>query len=483
MTIANFLTHYWQEITGWGLLFYFLVTIGTFCWVLHSKRETMSAIAWSLTVLLFPIFGALLFFLFGSQSITRPLTRKQEKKSVYKKISGGTDGKPSVEVPAHWDRLAKLGHHGDGFPVTGGNAITLYHEGHLAFDAMIEAIQSARDHVHMQFFIFRSDASGERFIDALCACARRGVQVRFLYDSVGSYSLSSSLLRKLTAAGGRAQAFLPILNPLYRFRINLRNHRKIVVVDGRIGFTGGLNIGDEYLGLSKKFGHWRDTHMRIEGEGVHGLQRVFLEDWHFATEDAAHGERYTPRFEKPPGSALVQVVHSGPDSLYKAIRETYFAGILHARKRVWIASPYFIPDGGLKDALSLAAWSGVDVRLLGLFRPDKWLPFLAARFYWTDVLAAGVKVYQYTPGMMHSKFMLVDGEWASIGTANMDNRSLYLNFEVNYSLYDQPAIAELEEHFLNDLDRSIRVDPRVFNERPFVSKLAENASRLLSPVL
>jgi len=307
--------------------------------------------------------------------------------------------------------------------------------------------------------------------------------VRFLYDSVGSYSLSRRLLRKLTEAGGRSAAFLPILNPLYRFRVNLRNHRKILVVDGRVGFTGGFNIGDEYLGLSRRFGPWRDTFIRVEGEGVRGLQRVFLEDWHFATEEAVHGERYTPKFETPPGSALVQVVHSGPDSLYKAIRETYFAGILNARKRVWIASPYFIPDGGMKDAMMLAAWSGVDVRFLSLFRPDKWLPFLAARFYWTDVLSAGVKVYQYTPGMMHTKCVLVDGEWASIGTANMDNRSLYLNFEVNYQLFDQPTIAELEEHFLMDLESSIQVDQQVFSERPLVAKLAENASRLLSPIL
>lgn len=483
MSLADFLFRFWQDITGWFLLVYILVTLGTFCWVLHTKRETMSAIAWSLTVLLFPFFGAFLFFVFGSQSITRPLTRKQEKRSAFKRISGFSDVRPSAEVPARWERLAKLGHHGEGFAVTAGNSITLYHEGHPAFDAMIETIRAAQNHVHIQFFIFRSDASGERFIDALCDCARRGVEVRFLYDSVGSYNLSSQLLKKLNEAGGRTASFLPIFNPLYRFRVNLRNHRKILVVDGRVGFTGGLNIGDEYLGLVKRFGPWRDTHLRMVGEGVHGLQRVFLEDWHFATEEAVHGERYTPKFETPPGAALAQVVHSGPDSLYKAIRETYFAGILQARKRVWIASPYFIPDGGLKDALMLAAWSGVDVRLLGLFRPDKWLPFLAARFYWTDVLSAGVKVYQYTGGMMHSKFMLVDGEWASIGTANMDNRSLYLNFEVNYQLFDPPAIAELEQHFLADLESSVQIDPNVFADRPLISKLAENASRLLSPIL
>ena len=483
MSLSDFIFRFWQDITGWVLLAAVLITLGTFCLVLHTKRETMSAIAWSLTVLLMPLVGAFLFFVFGSQSITRPITRKQQQKSAYKRISGGPDGKPSADVPPRWEKLARLGHHSDGFPVTGGNAITFYHEGRAAYDAMLEAIRSARDHIHIQFFIFHSDESGMRFIDALCDCARRGVEVRFLYDSVGSYTLSSKLLRRLAQAGGRWSAFLPIFNPLYRFRVNLRNHRKILVVDGRIGFTGGLNIGNEYLGLSPKFGPWRDTHVRIEGEGVHGLQRVFLEDWHFASGEAVHGLRYTPRSDTAPGSSLVQVVHSGPDIPYKAIRETYFAGILNARKRVWIASPYFVPDAGLKDALILAAWSGIDVRLLGLFRPDKWVPFLAARFYWTDVLAAGVKVYQYIPGMMHAKYVLVDGEWTSIGTANLDNRSLYLNFEVNYQLFDEPLTAQLEEQFLIDLDRSVRVDANVFAERPFIGRLAENASRLLSPIL
>lgn len=484
MPLSEFVFRFWQDITGWLLIVSIIVAVVTFVSVLHTKRETMSAIAWSLTVLLLPLIGAALYFLFGSQSITRPLARKQRKRSVFKKISGAVKGQPSSEVPARWQRLARLGGEGDeSFPVTSGNAIELYPESSRAFAAMLEAIESARTHIHMQFFIFRSDASGQRFIDALCACARRGVEVRFLYDSVGSYNLSSKLLRQLEDAGGKSAAFLPIFNPLYRFRVNLRNHRKILVIDGRVGFTGGLNIGDEYLGLSPRFGYWRDTHLRVSGGCVNGLQRVFQEDWHFATEEVIHGDRYTPSFDQPADGSLAQVVHSGPDMDYKAIREIYFAGILNARKRVWIASPYFVPDDGLKDALILAARSGIDVRLLCLFRPDKWIPYLAARFYWSDVLKAGVKVYQYSAGMMHSKFVLVDGEWSSIGTANMDNRSLHLNFEVNLQLFDAKLTQQLEEQFLNDLKVSVRIDPEVYDRRPFIGKLAENACRLLSPIL
>ncbi len=482
MPISEFVSRFSSDIAGSLVVLNFLLVAGTLAWVLQTKRETMSAIAWSLTVLLVPFLGAVLFFLFGSQSITRPIQRKKGKKSAYKRLDQGEEGEPSADVPERWVTLARLGHHGGGFAVTGGNAVKLYHDGHPAYEAMLADIKAAERHVHIQFFIFRNDESGRRFIDALCDCVRRKVEVRLLYDSVGSYNISSRLVGRLREAGGKAAAFLPLFGPMYRLRVNLRNHRKIVVVDGKVAFTGGLNIGDEYLGMHRKFGAWRDTFLRVEGPATHGLQRIFLEDWFFSTEEAPHGARYFPKTTTP-GKALVQVVHSGPDAEYKAIRETYFAGILNARKRVWIASPYFVPDAGIKDAMILAALSGVDVRYLGLFRPDKWMPFLAARFYWGDMMAAGVKVYQYTPGMMHSKYVLVDGEWASVGSANMDNRSLALNFEANCQFFDEGLVAEMEQAFLNDLKVSMRLDPEVFAARPLVSRLAENAARLFSPIL
>lgn len=483
MTTSDFFGRYWQEIAGWALLVDFVVTVGTLIWVLHTKRETMSAIAWSLTVILVPLLGSFLFFLFGYQSVTRPIDRKKRRHTTYKKLFGHSGAEPDADTPDRWDTLAKLAHHGDGFPVTGGNVVTLYHDGHPAFEAMLQAIRGAKHHVHIEFFIFRSDNLGQRFVDAMCECALRGVEVRFLYDSVGSYNLKSSLRRQLTKAGGKVSAFLPVLNPFYRMRVNLRNHRKILVIDGRVGFTGGLNIGDEYLSLDPKFGHWRDTHLCVEGPAVEGLQRVFLEDWHFSANEAIHGKVFFPKFKELPGRSLVQVVHSGPDAQYRAIRETYFAAILAARQRVWIASPYFVPDSGICDALCLAARSGIDVRFLGLFRPDKWIPFLAARFYWTDMIAAGVKVYQYTAGMMHSKYVLVDSEWSSVGSANMDNRSLLLNFEANCQLFDSALTAELEAEYLKDLENSVRLDPEVFAARPVVARVAENAARLFSPVL
>jgi len=479
MTFAEFVSSSWEEIAGWLVLLDLALVVGTALAVLHYKREPQPAVAWVLTILLLPFAGVLLFWLFGYQTVHRRLMRKKVRNRAYKKLAAARPGRAPADVPERWDVLARLGHHRDGFPVTGGNAVELYHDGVDAYRAMLAALEGAKHHVHAQFFICKSDATGKRFIEVLRACARRGVQVRLLVDSVGSYKLSSRLLHTLKRDGGKVANFLPLWNPL---RVNLRNHRKILVVDGRVGFSGGLNVADEYVHKNPRFGYWRDTHFRVAGPAVFGLQDTFLEDWYFTTQESVRGDDYFPHID-PCGNSLAQVVASGPDDDFKAIRETYVSAILRARERVWVASPYFVPDPGLRDALVIAARSGVDVRFLGLFRPDKWIPFLAARYFYTDLLAAGAKVYQYTRGMMHSKYVLVDGEFASIGSANTDNRSLLLNFELNCQFFDTGIAAEMEAAFLRDLEFSIRIDAERFAERPFVARLAENAARLFAPVL
>jgi cardiolipin synthase len=481
MSFTHFVAAFWPDLAGLLVLLNGALTVCTLLVVMHLKREPMSAIAWSLTVLLMPLFGSLLFFVFGYQTVHRRLVRRRERGRAYKRFRARAGG-AVAEVPPPWEVLARLGNAGDGFAVTSGNAVALYSEGAAAFEAMFAALERAEHHVHAQFFIVRADDLGRRFIAALCACARRGVEVRLQVDSVGSYTLPSRLLREVTRAGGQVATFLPLLNPL---RVNLRNHRKILVTDGRVGFTGGLNVGDEYLGRDPTFGYWRDTHVRIEGPAVEGLQHTFLEDWYFTTNEAVKGGLYFPSHPPghTPGSVLAQVVASGPDAEYKAIRETFVSAVLRARERVWIASPYFVPDAGFRDALVLAARSGVDVRFLGLWRPDKWVPFLAARYFWTDLLAGGVRVYQYARGMMHSKFVLVDGAWASVGSANTDNRSLFLNFELNCQFFDPALVGELERAFLADLEWSVRIDPEVYARRPLAGRLAENACRLFAPVL
>jgi cardiolipin synthase len=223
-------------------------------------------------------------------------------------------------------------------------------------------------------------------------------------------------------------------------------------------------------------------HLRVEGHAVAGLQGIFIEDWDFAASENLQDPVYFPP-TRDDGPFEVQVIESGPDRELKSIRESYFAAILQARHRLWIASPYFVPDAGLLDALRLAGYLGVDVRLLCQYHPDKWVPYYAGRYYWTDVLNAGVKVYQFTRGMMHSKMILVDDDWASVGSANLDNRSLYLNFEVNCLIYSSAAVAQLGDAFQRDLHGSIRLDRHVFARRPPAGRLLDNACRLLSPIL
>ncbi|HEV3142506.1 MAG TPA: cardiolipin synthase [Gemmataceae bacterium] len=483
---------FWQTIyRNWPLISsilfvaHVLLSVLTICWVLALKREPMSAMAWCLTVLLMPFLGPFLFYVFGYQRVYRPLKRKQQHKRAFRRhrIRKKSPEQTGVDhLPAGWTAMARLARQLDAFAPTFGNKVEFYHEGGPAFAAKLDAIRAARHHIHLEYFIFQPDESGHMFLNALCEKARQGVQVRLVYDAMGSHRMRNRFLQPLRQAGGKCQAFFPLNLFRRHTQVNLRNHRKILVVDGLIGFTGGLNIGDEYLGKVPRFGYWRDAHLRVEGPAVSDLQRIFVEDWDFAAGELLKGLEYFPKCRRG-GTTPIQVIQSGPDQQLKSIREVYFAAILRARKRLWIASPYFVPDAGILDALTLAGHTGVDVRLLGLQHPDKWLPFLAGRYYWTDMLEAGVRVYQYAKGMMHSKLVLVDGQWASIGTANLDNRSLHLNFEVNCLLYDAAAVAQLEAAFLRDLEDSQQLDPETYRKRPLSTRLPENLCRLLSPIL
>jgi cardiolipin synthase len=480
-----------------------VLLVVTIPWILLTKRDSTSAVAWCLLVFFVPIFGSIFFLLFGYQHIHWRLKKKRKHKEIFSLTHAALGAERSAGVPIDqpeesWKGISNLATRFGAFPVCGGNQVTFYHEGTSALHDIREAIATARHHVHLEYFIVQPDETGRAMLELLKEKAGEGVQVRLMYDAMGSRKLHRKMLQPLREAGGKCAPFLP-LNPLRRhIQVNMRDHRKIVVVDGRVAFTGGLNIGDEYLGKVSRFGFWRDTHMRLEGPVVAGLQRVFIEGWDFAVEEDLRGPEYfpTPAGRGSPDPALksteglpplnnciLQIIPSGPDMELKSIREIYFAAVLQARRRVWIATPYFVPDAGLRDALCLAGYLGIDVRLLCQNHPDKWIPLFAGRYYWSDVLAAGVKVYQYTKGMTHSKVVLVDSEWGSVGSANLDNRSMYLNFEVNCLIYSREAVAELESAFQRDLADSILLDPVVFARRPLPARLVENACRLLSPVL
>jgi cardiolipin synthase len=488
------LSNYWELTVLAGTFLGPVLTACTILWVLSSRKEAISTVAWCLVLVILPFLGPMLFYVFGYQHVSRPLRRKQRHKRRFldNKSTSKVDWSPTeagtaeaaqaCEPDPDWEDFAQLAQRYEATPLTAGNHLEHYETGEPAFNDMLESIRNAREHIHLETFIFQPDDLGKLFLEALTAAARRGVQVRLLYDAMGSLHLSRKYLASLQEAGGQTSVFLPISPVRRRFQVNMRNHRKLMVVDGRIGFIGGLNVGDEYRSRVAIFGFWRDSHLRIEGPAVSSLQQIFIEDWDFAADENLNQQGYFPA-QRRDGPYQLQIIQSGPDSSVKGIREVYFAAILQAKQNVWIATPYFVPDSGILDALCLAARRGVDVRVLGLYHPDKWTPFFAGRYYWDDVLRAGVKVYQYTKGMMHSKVIIVDSAWASVGSANLDNRSLHLNFEANCLIYAPDFAIELEEVFLNDLSTSVRLDRHIFPARPWPSRLMDSAARLLSPVL
>jgi cardiolipin synthase len=470
--------HYWPHITFLTAA-QLLIWAVFIPWVLLTKKDAQSAVAWCLVVLLMPFVGALVFWGFGNNYLFRRTRRRRMSRSLFRERNQAPVEGEDPTDPADLGRLAQRLR---AFPPAPGNAVTLYPETETAFEALLAAIESARDHVHLEYFILRSDETGERLVSLLARKAKDGVEVRLLFDAMGCLHLPRRALEPLQQAGGRTAAFLP-LNPVRSLvRFNLRNHRKITVVDGRVAFTGGMNIGDEYLGKSRRLGYWRDSFVRVEGPAAAQLQRVFCEDWEFATHLTLGGGRYFPSAQSA-GTADVQIASSGPDQEVNTIREIYFAAILSARRRLWIASPYVIPDAGLFDALRLARYRGLDVRLLSLARPDHYISYYAGRYFSAELLRAGVRVYQYKKGMMHSKVMLVDGRWAMVGSANLDNRSLHLNFEVGCMLHDEGLVGQLEQSFLKDLEDAVPLDRQALERRSLAGRVLDNACRLLAPTL
>jgi len=386
-----------------------------------------------------------------------------------------------VSEVGSWENMGQLARRMGATAISDSNEAAFYFDGNTFYDAMIEAIEAAKHHVHMEFFIIQPDEAGKRFRDALVAKARAGVEVRLLYDAIGSRKLRNRFLKPLREAGGYCTAFLPISPLRRRFQINLRNHRKLLLIDGGTGFIGGFNIGNEYLGKGP-LGPWRDAAMRIDGPAVRGLQQVFVEDWDFSSGNYLSHEAYFPPIADRTGHQL-QIAWSGPDQQNKAIREVFFGALTNCHHRLWIVSPYFVPDDALLDGIRSAALIGADVRVLTQYRPDKRLTLWASRYYWPTLFDVGVKIYQYVPGMIHGKIIIADDSFATLGTANLDNRSMQLSFEVNALIYSETLVEQLAAAFERDLADAVQVDPDQFACRCRTLRMQENVACLFSPLL
>lgn len=366
---------------------------------------------------------------------------------------------------------------------TQDNKVQLFFSGEEKFESLLDSIERAESYIHIQYYIFKSDGIGTKILDALTEKAKEGVEVKLLVDGMGGRNLSKKALKKLKDAGGEVAIFFPPFVPLVSIRINYRNHRKICIFDGKEAYLGGFNVGDEYLGKSKKFGYWQDTHIKIVGSAVSSLQWRFYLDWRFAAKTELNiCQSYLPDVDSSNNTGI-QIVTSGPDSKWPNIKDGYLKMISNARDKVYIMTPYFIPDDSILEALRVAGLSGVDVRVMIPNKPDHLFVYWASLSYIGELLPAGVKFYTYEKGFLHSKVIISDDFISSVGTANLDIRSFKLNFEVNAFMYDESINLKLTERFIDDLSKCKEITEEVYFNRSNFVKLKESISRLLSPIL
>jgi cardiolipin synthase len=450
----------------------YLLWLGS--WIVLQKREPVATLSWLISLAALPYIGFFIYYLLGPQRIHRQRLRRTRAKA---RLPAPAEGfRPSAEAI----ELARLAQATTGLPPTTATAARLLIDGGAKYAALLRDVAAAREAVHLEYYIFYPDRTGTALRDALVERARAGVKVRLLLDAVGSAKTPARFFDALVAAGGELAWFHPsqVLQVWKRPWVNLRSHRKIVVIDNRIAYTGGINITDEEdEGLREDA--YRDLHLRVEGDVVGSLQLVFIEDWAYAT-----GEPPLPLPAPPPvrGHVQVQVLVSGPDSSWEAIHRLHVAAIHGAVRRVWLATPYFVPGEAARMALTSAALGGLDVRLLVPRQSDSKLVTLAARSYFDELLAAGVRVYEYGPRMLHTKALLCDDGLAIIGSANFDHRSFRLNFEVSLMIHDAALCAELAT--LMDHECAASGCVQADRARPlFRTRLPEALARLVSPVL
>jgi cardiolipin synthase len=469
------------------LLFIFVFQVATI--LLLEFRRPAHATAWLFILFLFPLMGFILYYFLAqeyrrSRKARRRGMLEEKRRKIMLSLSTLLTSPADLPDPdfAHQNRLFRGLIKGGMFPILGRNRTEIYSNGQDTYDAILQAIGEAKYHIHMSTYIVRDDDTGRIFQQALIQKAKQGVKIMFLYDGIGSITLNESYIQTMRDGGVNCACFFPLKLSFMKKRMNYRNHRKIIVVDGLKGFVGGINIGDEYIGKHPRLGFWRDTHLKLEGDSVYRLQEVFLKDWEVATRDKLDHPGYFPphncEFKEP-----VQIVPAGPNRRGDAIHDSVYAMVTSARKRIWITTPYFIPSASVAMALHNAALSGLDVRIVIPYVPDTWLVHLATLSYVEEMMKSGVRVWQYRKGFVHAKTLVIDSLVGVVGSANMDLRSFFSNFEINAHLFEPESIARIESDFLQDLEDSKEINLQEFMQRPKIQKIKEALSRILSPLL
>ncbi|MSU01461.1 cardiolipin synthase [Tissierella pigra] len=459
--------------------------------VFFERRNPTSTWLWVMVLTFLPGIGFILYLFIGQDLSKKRLFKiKEEEDYCFKNLALNQEEQMINDEYKYrdpnytrYEDLIKMHLISSDSFFTQDNNVAIYFDGNEKFEALLESIKSAKQYIHLQYYIFKSDNLGIKVIDALCEKAKEGIEVKLLIDGMGGRNFSKKYIHKLKMAGGEVGVFFPPFVPLISLRINYRNHRKICIIDGKEAFIGGFNIGDEYIGLSKKFGFWRDTHLKIKGSAISSLQWRFFLDWRFATgKEITRCQTYLAA-EDDWGNTGIQIVSSGPDSKWPSIKDGYLKMISNAKEKIYIETPYFIPDDSIFEALKLAGLSGLDVRVMIPCKPDHPFVYWASMSYIGELLQAGVRFYTYERGFLHSKVVLMDDFISSVGTANLDIRSFKLNFEVNAFLYDESINLKLTDKFIDDLQYCKEITLNEYRNRSNIVKIKESFSRLLSPIL
>ncbi|HNO80252.1 MAG TPA: cardiolipin synthase [Phycisphaerae bacterium] len=465
----------------------FILVAGAIVVVLQRQREPRSMLVWILTLLLLPVLGLIFFLMAGELRIERKRRKlRRHRKRLQPSLSRSIENLESVHgqkgTKHSAESLIRIATRLSGHLPTSGNDVAIYHEDEENFLAIMEAIEQAKHHVHLEYYIFQPDETGQSLRDLLVRKVKEGVTVRLLVDYIGCWNWPRAFRRSFIEGGVKLSLFDPVVPWRGRWRVNLRNHRKIVVVDGVVGFTGSQNIGDEYRGRLAKFGPWRDTHMRITGPAVHHLQEIFVEDWHYATKEKLVSSECFPRVEAK-GDQIVQVIASGPDSNARTMHHLLLSSVTGAQDSVAIITPYFAPDTTMIVALQSAAYRGLRVQLLIPSFSNHWLTLWAGRSFYEELIEAGVEIYEYHKALLHSKVVIIDDSWGMVGSANMDQRSFRINLEVTSVLYDDKLATNLRGDFDRLITKAERIQSRAINKWSFRETIVLGLARLVSPLL
>lgn len=452
--------------------------------ILHAlmrARTSQGAIAWVVSLVAMPFFAIPLYWLLGRSKFSGYVRARRGNDAELRKLASDMHERLrgyAVDLPQE-DVFERAAEELGGLPFTRGNELELLIDGKETFERLFAEIAAAREYICVNFYIVKNDKVGGKFQRALIEKAREGVRVFFLFDEIGSHKLSSTFLEEMEDTGVECESFGSNRHWWSRLQINFRNHRKIVVIDGEMAFIGGLNVGDEYLGRDKKFGDWRDTHLLIKGPAVDAVQLVFMEDWFWACDRVPE---LSWRQEDMPADQTAAIIPTGPADPVDSWQLLVAEAANTSREKLWIASPYFVPDEGVMTALQLAALRGVDVRILLPDKADHLLVWLSAFTYYEESIPYGVKLFRYKRGFLHQKVMLIDDRMAAVGTANLDNRSFRLNFEIMAFVPDGKFVGEVREMLEQDFSNSTEVKVEEFTEKPFLFRAVCRAARLTAPV-